>query len=295
MPATFSVLSSPAVLLLAAAGLACSMPSHAQEHAEILAAEGRPAPAPVKSRPSPRPQDGVAWSCDFEQSLCGMGEHSAREGFGERRSAFVMQARSGRYGIRLRTEPGDSHVNGSGAWERNDLIKRPDASHCNEGQEEWWGHSVLFPDDYVFPPGPQAGIVFDFHHTASRGQANFEVQTIPGVGLRLRGYGGPAIDSGRYEAVIADPYGARAGITRNRWYDFNYHIRWSETSDGFFVAWLNGKKVMDHKGPTLYGGLSCYLKLANYHAPFGEPSSVVHDRVVLGTHAGAVSLWPLER
>lgn len=275
-------------LLLAAACLACGAPVHAQQPAGI------PAASPAVEGRHPRPPGSVAWSCDFERSLCGMGEHSAREGFGERRSAFVERARSGRHGIRLRTEAGDSHVNGSGHWERNDLIKRPDPSYCNRGQEEWWSHSVLFPDDYVFPPGPEAGIVFDFHHTGSRGQANFEVQTVPGMGLRLRGHGGAAVDSGRYEAVVPDPYGAAAGVTRNRWYDFTYHVRWSDQQDGFFTAWLNGKKVLSHRGPTLYGGMSCYLKLANYHAPFGKASSVIHDRIVRGGSSGAVSLWALE-
>jgi hypothetical protein len=51
---------------------------------------------------------------------------------------------------------------------------------------------------------------------------------------------------------------------------------------------------MDYSGPTLYPGQGCYLKLANYHTPFGKPSSVIHDRVIRGTAAGAVSPVPLE-
>jgi hypothetical protein len=51
---------------------------------------------------------------------------------------------------------------------------------------------------------------------------------------------------------------------------------------------------MNYKGPTLYSGISCYLKLANYHAPLGTTSSVIHDRVIRGTSAAAVALTPLE-
>jgi hypothetical protein len=44
----------------------------------------------------------------------------------------------------------------------------------------------------------------------------------------------------------------------------------------------------------LYSGISCYLKLANYHAANGSPVSVIHDRVVRGKSAADVSMWTLE-
>lgn len=37
---------------------------------------------------------------------------------------------------------------------------------------------------------------------------------------------------------------------------------------------------MVYRGPTLYPGQGCYLKLANYHTAFGKPSSVIHARVI---------------
>jgi hypothetical protein len=36
--------------------------------------------------------------------------------------------------------------------------------------------------------------------------------------------------------------------------------------------------------------MGCYLKLANYHSPFGQASSVIHDRVIRGTTKESV--WP---
>jgi hypothetical protein len=71
-------------------------------------------------------------------------------------------------------------------------------------------------------------------------------------------------------------------------------VKWSSDPDGFMTAWLNGRKVLSYRGPTLYRGMGCYLKLANYHAPFGQPSSVIHDRVIRGSSWQAVSLTPLE-
>lgn len=239
------------------------------------------------------PASGVAWKCDFEGGdYCGLYEQS--KVYPGRRSSMVSTARSGSTGVMLTTLSGDNTVNGSGTWERNDLSLGTSPSYCNEGQEEWWGHSVLFPASFVFPPGPEAGIVFDFHNSGSTGQANFEIQTIPGMGLRLRGYGGSSCSTARFETLVADPYGVIKDVARDRWYDFNYHVKWSSGSDGYFVAWLNGRKIMNYNGPTLYTGQTCYLKLANYHAPYGKSSSVVHDRVIRGTSASAVSAGTLE-
>ncbi len=51
---------------------------------------------------------------------------------------------------------------------------------------------------------------------------------------------------------------------------------------------------MSHRGAWLYSGISCYLKLANYHVATGYASSILHDRVVRGTSAASVALTPLE-
>jgi hypothetical protein len=143
-------------------------------------------------------------------------------------------------------------------------------------------------------------VLFDFHNTnTGGGQANFHVLNRNGV-LTFQGYGG--ITSGN-EPV--NPFSAPIGpIQKNVWYDFVYHVRWSSGSDGFFDAWVNGQKILAHRGPTLYAGQGVYLKLANYHVPVCDPypacigshgpSSVIHDRVIRGTTALAVSSGPLE-
>ncbi len=238
----------------------------------------------------------VQYACDFVTSWseCGMSEQNALNDQPGRATIVTGVSRTGTSSLRLHTEPGDSNVHGSGTWERDDMILGPSSSYCNEGQEEWWAVSMLFPSDYVFPPGPEAGILFDFHHNYSSGQSNFEIQTIPGTGLRLEGHGGSSVDSGRYDFIVADPYGASANITKNVWYDWVFHAKWSSTSAGLMEGWLNGKKVMTYNGATLYSGISCYTKLANYHAAFGQPSSVIFDRVVRGSSASAVAITPLQ-
>ena len=239
----------------------------------------------------------ASYSCDFESGHCDFVEQSKHGDAppAARRSSLVPTARSGARGLRLHTQPGDSNVRGSDHWERNDVMKPPDAHYCNEGQEEWWSISVMFPPDFVFPPGPEAGIILDFHHTGDDGQANYEIQTIPGIGLRARGFGGASVNGGRFDALIPDPYAAVGNnVARNVWYDFVFHVRWSSGGSGLMEGWLNGRKYQAYAGPTLSRGMSCYLKLANYHAPTGQPSSIVFDRIVRGTRATDVALTPLE-
>lgn len=232
-------------------------------------------PAPVI------PTNTILFSCDFEDTLCGM-EEQCKTCPQERRLSFVTPAISGNRSLRLHTEAGDSSVNGSGEWERNDLQLGPNPFYCNPGRTEWWSFSVLFPDDYVFPPGPGAGILMDFHHNSSSGLPNYGIETVPGVGLRARGQAGPVLNEGRYEAIIPDPYGKVGDVARNVWYRFVLHVHWSPNEDGFMKGWLNGKRFQYHTGPTLYSGISCYFKLANYHAPFGKASSILYDRVIQG-------------
>ncbi|HEX6633960.1 MAG TPA: heparin lyase I family protein [Usitatibacter sp.] len=219
---------------------------------------------------------GVSWSCDFEATYCGMEEQSKAEP--GRRSVFTATPRDGQLAVELTTVPRDDQVHGSGEWERDDLALPPSPAYCNEGQEEWWAVSVLFPEDYA----PSVlGEVMDFHHHADGGQANFNVVAVRDH-LRLHGFYGDVKRPGEYKVELGP-------IHRDTWYDFVYHVKWTSHGNGFFEAWLNGRQVLAHEGPTLYPGISCYFKLANYHAPTGRPSSIVFDRVVRGTSRAAVT------
>ena len=213
------------------------------------------------------------FSCSFAKSPteCGFEEQAKVPG----RATAVTVARG--TAVRLHTRPGDSNVAGSGAMERNDLWLSQSETGCYEGREQVWEHSILFPDDFAVPTWHMY-VVFDFHHTGSSGQANFHVNFENGV-LIFRGFGGKQ-DGGAYKATIGP-------VTKNEWYDFVYHVKWSSGGDGFFDAWVNGQKKLAHRGPTLYAGQGCYLKLANYHTPVCNPypgctgpaSSVLHSRV----------------
>ena len=233
-------------------------------------------PPPASAQISPN----AVWSCEFTNSPtdCGL----FLQAFASSRATIVSPGRDGPTAVQLITQPGDINIAGSGANERTDLTLSTSSTYCNQGQDEWWAHSLMFPPGYVPPPVASVwnwGALFDFHNSAAGGgQPNFMVYAAP-TGLELHMAGGPNTvnlpsDPGYYSIAIGP-------ITKNVWYDFVYHVKWSSGSDGLFQAWLNGRQVMNYSGPNLYVGQSCYLKIANYHTELGLPVSVVHSRVVL--------------
>jgi len=222
----------------------------------------------------------AVWSCEFTNSPtdCGLYLQAAAS----TRATLVGPGRDGPTAVQLTTQPGDINIAGSGSNERADLTLSPSSTYCNQGQDEWWAHSLMFPPGYVPPPVASVwnwGALFDFHNSAAGGgQPNFMVYATP-TGLELHMAGGANTvnlpsDPGYYSIAIGP-------ITKNVWYDFVYHVKWSSGSDGLFQAWLNGKQVMNYSGPNLYVGQSCYLKIANYHTALGVPVSVVQSRVVM--------------
>src|SRR5437588_6962259 len=233
-------------------------------------------PPPASAQISPN----AAWSCEFANSATACGFYL--QAAASNRAAVVGPGRDGSTAIELTTQLGDINIAGSDSNERVDLALSPSSTYCNQGQDEWWAHSLMFPPGYVPPPVASVwnwGALFDFHNSSpGGGQPNFMVYATP-TGLELHMAGGANTvnrpsDPGYYSIAIGP-------IVKNVWYDFIYHVKWSSGSDGLFQAWLNGQQVMNYSGPNLYVGQSCYLKIANYHTELGVPVSVVHSRVVM--------------
>ncbi|TLZ07201.1 MAG: hypothetical protein E6K28_11710, partial [Gammaproteobacteria bacterium] len=190
----------------------------------------------------------AVWSCEFTNSPtdCGLYLEAAASS----RAALVGPGRDGPTAVQLTTQPGDINIAGSGANDRADLVLARSSTYCNQGQDEWWAHSLMFPPGYVPPPVASVwnwGALFDFHNSSpGGGQPNFMVYATP-TGLELHMAGGANTvnlpsDPGYYSIAIGP-------ITKNVWYDFVYHVKWSSGSDGLFQAWLNGKQVMNYSGP----------------------------------------------
>jgi polysaccharide lyase-like protein len=244
------------------------------------------APAAV----APQGAEVPAFSCTFSPSWrsCGFAAQA-------KSSDRITQVEvAGVPGVRLETLPGDHDIAGSGRAERADLALSTQESGCSQGEEQWWTHSLFFPDDYTAPLATRAdtwpwGVVFDFHQTGSDGQANFEIDVAgKPPALQFSISAGPVVSSGAPGSPTRHfPIGP---IIKSHWYRFVYHVRWSSGPDGFFDGWVDGALMLDYRGPTLYAGQSCYLKLANYHTPVGRSVAVLHARLVRAATREALGL-----
>jgi hypothetical protein len=262
-------------------------------------------------------------NCTFESNFtspagCFFVEQKKEDG--QPRATIINSGRGGTTSVRLHTKVGDNQVHGSGEMERNDLYHAVGSGGApvvfNEGADQWWAVSILFPDDFPLPtPSGEVGTIrwhpyslVNFHHEGGSGFPIFELgfrqdpasPLNPGI-LAIRGHGGntsanPAVS---YQSLpIPSP-------KRNVWYDFVFHVKWSAEPFGFFAAWVREgsgiyKRILHHAGPTLYVGEGVYLKLAHYHVPVCDPypacigshsaSSVIYDRVIQGTRWEDVAL-----
>src|SRR5438046_7019085 len=116
-------------------------------------------PPPVSAQISPN----AAWSCEFANSATACGFYL--QAAASNRAAVVGPGRDGSTAIELTTHLGDINIAGSDSNERADLALSPSSRYCNQGQDEWWAHALMFPPMYVAPPAGAVwnwGALFDF-------------------------------------------------------------------------------------------------------------------------------------
>jgi hypothetical protein len=62
------------------------------------------------------------------------------------------------------------------------------------------------------------------------------------------------------------------------WHDFVYRVRWTYRSDGLVEGWLDGKRIIDYRGPVGYNDSDGpYFKFGLYHHGGEKPFVVYHD------------------
>ncbi|RAU82007.1 polysaccharide lyase [Pontibacter arcticus] len=63
-------------------------------------------------------------------------------------------------------------------------------------------------------------------------------------------------------------------VPKDKWVDFVYHINYSYKSDGVLEVWMDGKKVVDHRGPNSYNDAKVpYFKYGVYKRNWDSKTS----------------------
>ncbi|HEX9670638.1 MAG TPA: polysaccharide lyase [Thermoanaerobaculia bacterium] len=257
------------------------LPTHA-----LLAASA----AAVLAAAAAAPRPGV-WFCgDFESGgLEGWGGDLARP---ESAVVVTQPVRKGRHAVRIELAPGDRAAN----KERAELKigdKAIERLHGRPGGTMWYGWSLLVPSGYADPPGEQWQILAQWHHRPAGPSAPGERGRVTGAPpLALHLAGDTLVLIGKTSPRAPHRNLGAGAIRRGAWADLVFHIKWSNGSDGFVEAWLDGRPFTRGKqhGATLYGPVANYLRLGLYR-PKGVPTNnhVFYDEVCLGESRQAVT------
>ncbi len=163
-------------------------------------------------------------------------------------SAVVQDHVEGRRAVRIELRPGDYVSEG---W-RAELT---DPYLARVGQDLWYGFSTLIPTDYPI----------DEDNSCMLAQWHDWTNPVPPMLANRYNKGTFYVthDNAGIEQMVLykDP-----AFARGAWHDFVYHTHWSEGPDGYIEGWIDGRKVVEFRGPTLYPGskLGPYFKFGVY-------------------------------
>lgn len=72
-------------------------------------------------------------------------------------------------------------------------------------------------------------------------------------------------------------------LTKEKWHDFVFQIRYSDTSNGYINMWMDGKKVVSFNGPTASekGRNQFYHKIGMYRDQWPDPMTIYFDNYMI--------------
>ncbi|NND34449.1 MAG: hypothetical protein HKN76_17825 [Saprospiraceae bacterium] len=196
--------------------------------------------------------DDVAWNEYYVYDVCVATTCPLTDYAIERSTDY---ARSDAYSLRfsLKPTPLDKWPMGE-ATHRAELRPNafsPIARYPKEGEERWYGLSVLFPEDFIFAP---ATLASDLRFSIAQWQHGSEGSPI----LAIEVYGDKlavARSSGiSTQTEWLEPQNL-ADIKRGEWLDLVIQIKWSR-SEGAIAVWVDEQKYYEVKNvPTIYRDL----------------------------------------
>ncbi len=181
---------------------------------------------------------------------------------------------------------------------RSELVLKDNKGTFEWGKEYWVGFSINVkrpPTGYQIisqhhsTPGAGADGKADWSVTAGpnsftmkavNGDFIFRTSTNPNQVNTVEEKGGAT----RGTVKVTQPY------QQNQWHDIVQHFRYTPDNKGFMEIWMDGKKVVDAKGPTVYkydlaGRPKTphqYQKIGIYHGPKDPGGEILYDAFRVG-------------
>ena len=224
---------------------------------------------------------GVTWRGDLETGNFSQWDCGVQEKVAGRGTIVSSPVRQGRYAARFEIRPGDNNVAGSGSGERTEALS---CRTFGEGEEQWWAWSTMFAPDFS-ASNSGWNIFTQFHNSGTTGgRVEFYLN---GSQMYFVTHGGQLSSPAVRQWKIADR-------KNGKWYDFVFHVKWSESNAGFVEVWLDGEKVVSLTNtPTLYIGQEVYLKQGYYREAQSNVAVLYHDGTRQGTsYADVASEFP---
>ena len=177
-------------------------------------------------------------------------------------------ARAGTHSVQITVHEGDI----AAAGDDNTTVERAelDSGHyALRGREAWYGFSFLVPKD--FP------IVDDRLVIGSCKQSDVP-RPITAQRFRNGRHTFTVESQGRKESYSLPP------ISLGEWVDMIYHMRYSTGKDGLAEVWMNGKRVVEYRGPTAEAAAknAFYHKIGLYRDRLKIPMTIYFDNYTMG-------------
>lgn len=139
-------------------------------------------------------------------------------------------------------------------------------SRTKIGETYWLGWSLYFPEN--FNPERRTNIVSQWASYPSPRNGKF---ACGGNGHKLTANGNNFEYDLQFQPNECKEFDL-GSVPKGEWVDFVQHAKWTGNNDGFLKLWINGKLVLDYKGPTWYNdeGEGLYFKMGAYKGHPGE-------------------------
>lgn len=153
--------------------------------------------------------------------------------------------------------------------------------HDSLDSEAWYTYNLYIPTNYVEGPQSAFQIMGQWHDQ-------------PPVGVAWKDYEShlPLLATKYNRNKLTFVYGinnnqgviASTAIQKGTWVKLTFHIRWSQTSDGFVEIFRDGNRLVKKWGANMYNSSPATFKMGLYRkrGVFWSTNSVFYDNLKIG-------------